>query len=354
MKKYIRACILTLAILTLFAVSASAAEILDSGTCGAEGDGSNLTWTIDSEGMLTIEGNGAMADYYYLSAPWRNYYLDIKSVTFRAGVTSIGNTTFESCRSLTSVTIPDGVTRIGNSAFSDCGSLKSVVIPESVTSIGKYAFSGCSSLTSVTIPDGVMKIGDSLFCCCGSLTSVIIPETVTSIGDHAFFNCNSLTSVIIPNCVTSIGIQTFYNCSLTSVIIPSSVTSIDYYAFKNCTCLKNVYYAGSEKSWQEIDIEAGNDCLTNATIHYLSPALSVSASSTSSGGVAYTVKAENIPVSSVVIVALYDGGRFVGCEKAFYQGEDLVIETTTAHDSAKVMAWKDLQSAKPVVRAVKC
>ncbi|MBQ1864691.1 MAG: leucine-rich repeat protein, partial [Thermoguttaceae bacterium] len=38
-------------------------------------------------------------------------------------------------------TIPPGVTSIGNSAFSGCSSLSSLVIPNSVTSIGDGAFS---------------------------------------------------------------------------------------------------------------------------------------------------------------------------------------------------------------------
>ena len=41
----------------------TSAEVL-SGYCGGEGDGSNLTWTLDTEtGLLSISGSGAMADY---------------------------------------------------------------------------------------------------------------------------------------------------------------------------------------------------------------------------------------------------------------------------------------------------
>ena len=50
---------------------------------------------------------------------------------------AINNTTF---------VIPDSVTTIGDSAFRGCSSLTSIVIPDSVTSIGSYAFSGCNSL----------------------------------------------------------------------------------------------------------------------------------------------------------------------------------------------------------------
>ena len=44
-------------------VMADAADVVYSGTCGAEGDGSNMTWTLDSEGVLTISGSGGMHDY---------------------------------------------------------------------------------------------------------------------------------------------------------------------------------------------------------------------------------------------------------------------------------------------------
>ncbi len=156
-------------------------------------------------------------------------------------VTSIGDSAFSDCKSLTSVTIPDSVTSIGEYAFSDCKSLTSVTIPDSVTSIGDYAFYHCESLTSVTIPDGVTSIGDSAFRYCTSLTSVTIPDSVTSIGDYAFYRCESLTSVTIPDGVTSIGDSAFRYCtSLTSVTIPDSVTSIGDYAFSYCASLKNI------------------------------------------------------------------------------------------------------------------
>ncbi len=114
-----------------------ATGVVASGTCGAEGDGSNLTWTLDSEGVLTISGSGDMHDYDLPGAPW--YGSQVKSAVIADGVTSIGSHAFYNCTSLTSVTIPDSVTSIGAYAFDTCSSLTNVTIPNGVTSIEEHA-----------------------------------------------------------------------------------------------------------------------------------------------------------------------------------------------------------------------
>ncbi len=239
MKKRLLSFVLAaLMIASLLPATALAANIVDSGTCGAE-----VTWTLDSEGVLTISGSGYMYDNGSSAsgAPWYGSRSRVKSAVIADGVTSIGVYAFYDCTSLTSVTIPDSVTSIGSGAFSHCKSLTSVTIPDSVTSIGGAAFNGCSSLTSVTIPDSVTSIGGEAFFNCTSLTSVTIPNSVTSIGEYAFSDCSSLTSVTIPDSVTSIVNGAFAGCrSLTSVTIPDSVTSIDWSAFAGCRSLTSV------------------------------------------------------------------------------------------------------------------
>ena len=175
-----------------------------------------------------------------------NICYSLTSISLPEGVTSIGKNAFNNCYSLTSINIPEGVTSIGNSAFNGCTSLTSIAIPEGVTSIGDSTFSYCRSLTNITIPEGVTSIGNNVFSYCTSLKSISLPEGVTSIGNSAFGYCYSLTSINIPEEVTSIETSAFNGCtSLTSIAIPDSVTTIADNAFFGCSCLTDIVIKGS-------------------------------------------------------------------------------------------------------------
>ena len=204
MKKSKRIISLVLSILMIVTSLPLMAVESFAATSGKTGD---CTWTLDSDGVLTISGNGNMEDYDLSNpAPWGT--------------------------SITKVIIENGVTSIGWSAFYSCISLKSTTIGNSVTSIESFAFYGCTSLKNVIIGNGVTKIGWCAFGRCTSLASVTIPDSVTSIVEEAFSDCTSLTSVTIGNSVTSIGYSAFRGCtSLTSVTIPESVTAIGWLAF---------------------------------------------------------------------------------------------------------------------------
>ena len=203
----------------------------------------NLTWKLYEDGTLTISGTGAMKDYDYYNnpSPASQKKDSVKKVVIEDGVTSIRNSAFYDCNSLTSITIPNSVTSIGAYAFSNCYYLTNITIPNSVTSIENYAFRSCSSLTSITIPDSVTSIGELAFYSCDSLTSITISNSVTSIEERAFAYCSSLTSITIPDSVTSIEEAAFAGCSsLTSITIPDSVTSIGEYAFQSCSSLTSI------------------------------------------------------------------------------------------------------------------
>ena len=319
---------LTLCMLAALTAEIFAADTVASGYCGSEGDGKNLTWTLDSEGVLTISGTGRMKDYAMMdsgfesqsTAPWYNYRNQIKQLilspnitsigdyafyaftgltgilTIPNGVTSIGWAAFKDCAGFTgsltipdsitsiggaafnscsgfdgSLTIPNSVTSIGNFAFNDCyGFTGSLTIPNSVTSIGDYAFAGCTGFTgSLTISNSVTSIGDYAFSDCTGFTgSLTIPNSVTAMGRSAFSRCSGFTgSLTIPNSVTNIGGSTFWKCRrLTSITIPNSVTSIGWAAFAGCTSLISAAFLGNAPQMTRYEFE---NCAAEFTIYYI-------------------------------------------------------------------------------------
>jgi hypothetical protein len=129
MKKrlFVLALVLILAC-TLLSVSASAAEIIASG----KHDGGPVTWTLTSDGVLTISGNYRMQgknnpdDYEWAS------YAD----------------------QITKVVIEDGITNIASGAFFEYSNLESVYIGNTVTIIDDQAFAFCSKWRSPAMRSG--------------------------------------------------------------------------------------------------------------------------------------------------------------------------------------------------------
>ena len=183
-------------------------------------------------------------------------------------VTTIGDSAFEACDSLTEVKIPDTVTKIETEAFMDCTKLTkvelssnlqtlgakvflhtaiySVKIPKSLTSCGTECFYNCGNLETVEFEEGITKICANLFYGTGSVKSITIPDTVTIIGSDAFNKCTSLAEVYIPDGVITIGDSAFEACSsLVEVIIPDTVKEIETETFKDCTKLTKVIIPSS-------------------------------------------------------------------------------------------------------------
>ena len=283
MRKH-RLILIVLGIALLVLPLAAQADVVNSGSCGE-----NITWTLDSEGLLTISGSGDMANYTYSSkSPWDSVKGSIKEVVINEGVTSIGSYAFYFCgtqlqkitlpstvkaigsnaiignglqaiavssnnenycsidgvlydknktalircpEQKTTISIPDTVTTIGECAFYSCKQITEVHLPESVTSICNSAFGNCEKLSSINLTDHITRLEGYSFNCCSSLKEINIPKKITKIFSATFSQC-SFSSVVIPSNITEIGSNNFAYCSsLTSITIPASVKTIGAYTF---------------------------------------------------------------------------------------------------------------------------
>lgn len=155
-----------------------------------------------------------------------------------------------------------------NGIFWNCTTLKTVVLPDDIKKLDTNMFRGCTNLANIAIPDSVTEIRGSVFSGCLALKHIVIPPSVTTLDWWALNYCG-IVDIAIPDSVTEIGNYVFADCpDLATITIPTSVTEIANRAFRNCTSVADVYYRGTEEQWNAITIGTGNECLTNATIHY--------------------------------------------------------------------------------------
>mgnify|MGYP004601679183 FL=1 len=205
-------------------------------------------------------------------------------------------------------TIPDSVVTIHEYAFRRTGyrnSLNSVIIPATVQHIQDNAFyqNKCKAISvdsnnaiyasqdgvlfnkdmskliafptrayvysAYEIPDSVITIGHGAFAD-GSFESITIPDSVTTLEDEAFTDCNDITIIRLPNNLQTIPYRAFYACNqLATIIIPLSVTSIELEAFRWDNAIRDIYYAGSEAQWANVNVVENAELKTsNVTMHY--------------------------------------------------------------------------------------
>lgn len=195
-----------------------------------------LEWEMTSEGVLTINGSGYMANFTSSNdtSEWRiKEKNSITSVIIGEGITSIGDYAFQGYYNIASVTLPSTLTRIGNNAFYGCTKVKTLTIPQGVTSIGNSAFYN-TGLTTLTIPQGTTAIGQAALSGCSSLTSVSLPDGMNSIPVSLLSGCTKLQAIDIPLGVTAIGNNAFNGCTgLEALNLPAGITEAGTDALKN-------------------------------------------------------------------------------------------------------------------------
>ena len=128
---------------TYYTVEANAEPILNGGYIIEGKCGNDITYTLDKEGTLKIEGKGAMFNYDSKKpAPWSEYATSVVNVELSEGITHIGTQAFRKMINIQSIKLPKTLTKIGSNAFIGCGGLKYLTFYSGVTNIGKYAFNG--------------------------------------------------------------------------------------------------------------------------------------------------------------------------------------------------------------------
>ena len=226
---------------------------------GSTGD---CEWLLNKiNGIITISGDGSMGYYENSSeTPWYKYSSYIKEVNVKPGVEEIDDYSFDGCKNLSKVSISDSVSYIGSKAFSNCPSLTSIVVDENNITYSSFEGNLFNKDKTEFILYSAGKSSDSF----------IIPNSVTRIGWYAFENANHLKSISLPSDLRVIFGCAFKNCSnISTITIPINTVDIGWKAFDSCKELKYVYYNGTKKQWESININSGNDCLLNADIHFL-------------------------------------------------------------------------------------
>ena len=243
-KLRILSALLALAMLFALMPTAAFAEGSDpptSGTCGAKDNEKNVTWSLDSDGTLTISGSGKMADYGDPNdQPWANRRSSINRVVIGDEVTSIGKNAFANCPGLEVVELPkNGVLEtikynafswLDSSSESVSAGITEITIPASVKEIEKFAFEGCTELATVTFaPTSRLEtIGSAAFQNTG-ISEISIPASVKKIGyfslndfiemdeGKVFSGCTKLKKVIFesPSSLENVAWPTFADCFTT-------------------------------------------------------------------------------------------------------------------------------------------
>ena len=160
---------------TVSANSTNSETSVVSGNCGE-----NITWSLNSNGLLTISGEGAMSG---IECAWANYKDQVKEVKFVGNITSISANAFESNTNIQTIILPDTLTSIGRRSFAECTNLKNITFPKGLITVGTSAFYKCTALEQVDLPEDLLYLNEYAFAECTSLKNVIIRASTVLVGD---------------------------------------------------------------------------------------------------------------------------------------------------------------------------
>lgn len=201
---------------------------------------------------------------------------ELTAISLPASLEKILSNAFDECTALATITFEgSSVTQIDRYAFSST-KIASLVIPKSVTTLGESVFEGCYSLTNVEFAqNSVIQIIDkSLFFDCTKLESIELPKSLTNIDFEKlttkyiknikiedgntvyktvndmimdkdettvyFCNRNKTGIITLPVTITTINKNAFMYCKISSITLSENLVTIDDYAFAYCELLSSI------------------------------------------------------------------------------------------------------------------
>jgi hypothetical protein len=200
---------------------------------GVEGTYQNITWSIDSDGVLTISGEGDMPEIIDEDTGEILEELYDENIEDNTEISDDTDDTDDSSETLW-IDYTDYVTEI--------------IVEDGITSISSYAFAGFMSASKATVASTVKKIGDG-----------------------AFFLDLNLAKVTLSEGVEEIGIASFALTGLKAVKLPKSLDWVHTYAFAwdddltDYTILDNGAYFGPYSIGYTADLD-GNDVVSDDVV----------------------------------------------------------------------------------------
>ena len=199
----------------------------------------------------------------------------LESVSFSKNIDTLGESVFYGTL-LTSVEIPSKVTVLPVRAFKECNLLKTVVLPDTLRRIEYYAFVDCFALENINTPSSLEYMGEGIFWTCRSLSSPLISPKLSSISWSSYRNCLNMKTITIPGNIKVIQADAFiYNgvqslkiaegfeelsysslklaCDLKELYLPKTLKKVGVNALESTNNLRNIYYAGTEEEWNNIE-----------------------------------------------------------------------------------------------------